>query len=499
MGRRRPAAGLAGGQCGHVRRGALADLAVAALVAVAAVPAALGWQAERTYTRVVERINADHRDLDVRIDAYDRGWLSSRARYTVRLGGRYREALRGIAGADRPLELHGRDRIRHGVWAGGRPAAARIDSAVHTARAPRDPGRDAGAHAPVLGATSVIGLTGDVRTRFRVPDRRIEAGARAPGGGGGRLVVEWHDVSGDAGLADGVGRFTLRVREAVLHDDRGDRLAIAGLELRQRSRRGAGGVRLQDARVAVRRLDLRVEGGARPLAFRLERLTLRNRVDAEGDAHVGIVSELAFERARVDGVALTDGRLETRLRHLRPRPLARLQALMAGMRRGHGAGGGPRPGGPPDAAIDAALAELLRGSPRLEADRLRLRTPDGRIAGDLRLAFDGERRFDLDAPLTLLGPLSVRLELQAPRALVRRGLYRGLRGQLPRGEFRAEMEARLRRQVERSVDLLVGSGLLAEQRDRLVLRIDKDAGGPALVNGRDVTAVIGAVAGLVRQ
>lgn len=474
----------------------IAGLVVLVLAAVVATPAALGWQTERTYTRIVERVNADNRDIAVRIDEYERGWLTARARYTVRVTGPYREAFREIAGTDQGLQLDGRDRISHGPWADGGPAIARIDSEIRMTEALQALGQEAIADAPIVSARSVIDLRGDVHSRFHVPDHRFEAAAGE--GGSEALSAEWREVSGNASLVDGTTRFTLLVRELALQNDGGDRFAVSDVEIGERSRRNGEGLRLDRAHLTIGRVDLRVDDPQRPLDFRMQGLELASEIDAAGD-HAGIDSLLGFERALANGIELTDARIETRLEHLRREPLARLQALMSEMRREHDPGEDLEARDVPDAEIRAALAELLRGSPRLQSESLQVDTPDGSISGDLRLAFDGERRFDINAPMTLLGPLSGRLELYVPREVVRRGLYTGMREQLPGGEPGADMEARLRRQADQAIDVLVGTRLLGEQDGRLVLRIDKEAGEPALVNDQDIMRLLQAIAGLMQR
>lgn len=475
-----------------------AGLVVLALAAVAAAPAVLGWQAERIYTRIVERVNADNPDIDVRMEAYERGWLGATARYSVRIAGPYRDALRDLAASERRLALDGRDRIRHGPWAGGRVAMARIDSELRMAGGPGSSQRTANGGDPVLRARTLIDLAGDVRARFHVADRRIEASAGNPGDDAGHLAIEWRDVSGEAGLVDGVTRLAARAGEMTLEDGRGGRLALTGVELDDHSRPGGDGLRLGRTELAIERLDVRADDPDRPADMRVEGLTAANETGADGD-HAEIGSHLAFERARVGGTELSDARIETRLAHLRRRPLARLQALIAEAQRRLEGGDELDARDVPDAEIRAALDELLRGSPRVPSGSVRVHTPDGRVVGDMHLDFDGDRGFDLDRPLTLLGPLSGNLELSLPRALVRRGLHAGMREQLSSGDLGDDMDARLRRQAEQTIDLLVGARLLDEQDGRLVVRLDKEAGGPALLNGQDVMQLIRVVSDLMSR
>lgn len=476
----------------------IAGSIVLVLAAVVATPAALGWQAERIYARIVERVRADNPDVHIRIDEYQRGWLTARARYTVSITGAYRAAFRGVAGTDQRLELNGRDRISHGAWADGRPAIARIDSEIRMTEALRALGQEAIADDPVLEARSVIDLGGDTHSRFRIPDFRFDAASRNREGETGGITIEWRDVSGEASLVNGTARLGMRVGQVALENDHGARVTITGLELGDDSRHDEQGLRSGRAELSVRRLGVRGDHPEQPLDIQIERLMAANETAVAGE-YAEITSLLAFERAVVNGIDLTDARVETRLGHLRREPLGRMQALMAEMQRRRGADDELDSRDVPDAEIDAALADLLRGSPRLESERLQVHTPDGRISGDVRLGFDGERDFDVDIPLTLLDPLSGRVELYVPRELVRRGLYARMREHLPRGEFGAEMDARLRRQVDQTIDLLVGARLLAEDGGRLVLRIAKEAGGQVRVNDRDITQLIQVLGRLMEQ
>lgn len=476
----------------------IVGLVVVALVAVIATPAVLGWQAERAYARIVERVHADNPDVDIRIDAYERGWLTARARYTVSITGAYREAFREVAGTDQPLELDGRDRISHGAWADGRPALARIDSEIRMTEALRALGQDAIADDPILEARSVIDLAGDAHSRFRIPDHRFEAVTGNPGGERGNITVAWRDVTGDASLVNGAARVAVRVREMTLEDERGDGVAVTGLELGDHSRLGEEGVRLGRAELSIQKLGLRSAHPEHPVDVHIERLSAANETTVTGE-HAAITSLLTFERAAVNGIDLTDARVETRLAHLRREPLGRMQALLAEMQGGLEADDELGSRHVPEAEVRAALGDLLRGSPRLEAERLQVHTPDGRISGDLSLAFDGDRDVDPADTRTLLGPLSGNLELYLPRDLVRRGILAGMRGQLSPGELGTDMDARLHRRAEQIIDLLVGARLLDEQDGRLVVRLDKEAGDPARLNGQDIMQLIRVVSGLVEQ
>lgn len=471
-------------------------------VAVPALPFAMGWQTERTYNDLVERVNADNPDVEVRIDDYERGWLSATVRYTVTITGQYHAAFRDITATDQALQLHGRDRIDHGPLARGEPAIARIDSEVRMAQALRALGQDDIADAPVLSARSVIGLDGEIRSRFHVPDHRFEVTTTGEDDADDseRFTIEWQGISGNAGIDGDLGRVLVVARQLGVHNDRGDRVMIRDFEAGDRSRRSSEGLWLGEAHLAADEVRFVVADPDQPVDFRMNRFTVDNRMDAE-DGHVQVGSTFAFASALANGVELDDAELDLRLEHLPREPLARLQTLMTEMQRELA------PGEEPDPEIDeqlrgeaaSAFADILRGSPRLATDSLRVGTPEGEITGELNAAFDGERDFDLALPVTLLEPLSGQFELRVPRALVGEGLYASMRERLEADEIDEKTEQQLRQQADQTINLFVGMGLLKEEEGRLIIRLDKETGGPPLLNDQNIMQMIQALSGLMEQ
>lgn len=476
----------------------IAGAAVLALAAASAAPAALGWQAERTYMQIVDRVNADNPDMEISIDDVERGWLVTDVRYTITVSGPYNDAFQEITDSDQPLVLTGRDHVRHGPWIEDGPAIARVDSEIRMTEALRALGQEAVADGPVLTARSVIDLGGDVRSHFRVPDHRFEATASADDDRIDNLTVAWRDVTGEAGLEGGLTRVMMQAGELTLESDQGDHLALTDIELGDRSRRSTEGLWIGRAYLDVGEVRIVVDDADNPLDFRGEGITAENAMDTR-DGHAALDSRFAFERAVANGFELSDARATVRVEQLEREPLARLQTLMGDLQRDLEPGQELTGEQVPEAEIRAAVGDLLKGSPRLESDELQVHTPDGRITGDLRVGFDGQRSFDLDIPVTLLGPLSGHLELYVPRALVRNGLYASMREQVATGEFSEEMQERLRNQVNQVITLLVGTGLIREEQGRLVVRLDKEAGGPALVNDREVMQMVQAIASLMEQ
>lgn len=465
--------------------------------ALAAAPAVLGWHTEQTYADIAGRVNADHADTRIRIDDYERGWLGARADYTVEIGGGWADLYHEAGGPEGPLRIHGRDRIRHGPWVGNGLGAARVDSELRMTEALEALGHSEIAREPVIHARSVVSVTGGLDSRFHIPDHRIEFEATGRDGEPERLSLNWREAGGRGGIEGDTTRVLLTVAEIALATEGGDRLTLNGLEIGDRSRRGDDGLWLGRMHLAIEDVALVIDDAAEPVDFHMKRLTIENHTDAD-DSHARADTIFAFDRARANGVTVGDGELHAHFSHLAREPLARLAATLERVQRQVDAD--PKAAEIDDATeaeLTKALGDLLRGSPQVRTERFHVDTAEGPIGGELRLRFDGERPFDPDIPVTLIDPISGHLELRIPAELARRGLYASMRQQLPEGHFEDEMDARLRQQVEQTINILVAMGLIDREEQELIFRVEKETGEPPLVNDQDIMAMIQAIASLM--
>jgi|GEM_PF-5871484 len=475
-----------------MRRKLITVIVITLLVALPATPAVLGWHTEEIYRDVAARVSDDNPEIDLRIHEYERGWLGARAQYTVDITGPWAELYREHADTDEPLQMHGRDDIRHGPWLGEGFGAARFDSELRMADALHALGHDEIADNPILVARSHINTRGHVDSRFHIPDYRFAFDAATDDGAPRTLTLEWRDAGGRAGIEGDLSRVLLLAPELTLSDDEGTHVAVRDFELGDRSRRGSDGLWLGRAHMAIAELEVALEEAGEALGMELNGLTIETRSEADDD-RAEVTSLFAFDDMSVNGNRFEDGEFRTRIRNLEREPLARLNHLI---NRAQQEFGQDEIDPAYEAEMMEAVDDLLRGSPELQSERIHIGTDEGPITGDLRLGFDGERPFQSELPITLLDPLSGHLELRVPRPLVRDALYAAMQGHLPEGEFGGEMEARLRQQVDQSINILVAMGLLEREGSEIILRVQKETGGPPLVNDQDVMAMFQALSQL---
>ena len=470
-------------------------IVVALVVGGALSPALLGWHTQQLHTELVAQVNAEHPDLDIAVDHYDRGWFDSRIAYTVTITGSWAEWLHDDAAPATAIELSGRDRVRHGPWVGDGIGVARVDTRLRAPETLRALGQDEIAERPIVHARSRIGIHGDTEARFSVPDHTIEVEARSDDERRERLTLSWQDAGGDAGVRGDVTHFSLRLPRLDVGNEAGEHLAVRDAVVSDRSRRGRDGVWLGEARAALGSAELTLAADEPPESLRLSGLSLDNHSDAEDD-RVTIDSRLRLDRLEANGIDLDASEIHLQLGHLDRAVLGRLTRALDGAQRELATD--PAAEAAADAEVRAALAELLQGSPELHTERLHIATTEGAITGELRAAFAGERTFDIDVPISLIDPLSGRAELRIPRVLVRDALYAAVTEQLPDGDFREDMDDALRNQIDQAINLLAATRLIEREGDEIILHIDKEPGGPPLVNDQDVMALVQALGELLQ-
>jgi len=455
------------------------------LVGVPASPAVLGWYTESAYRDAAAQLGAANPDVSVRIEAYERGWLSAEARYTIELGGPYADLRQDLTGQSGPIRITGRDRIRHGPVTDLRLRVARADSELRMTEFLRELGQDEIADDTVLAARSTVTPDGRLETRFHLVDHRIELAHE-----GERLALEWQDAGGRAEISAGVPSFLFVVPSLVMETGAGDRLELADLELGDRSHATPDGLRVGNNHVGFARLDIALSNVNAPDTLFIEQFALEN--EASVDDNMFRLSSLAtFDRAVAGDVELREAELSLLLTGLRRAPLARLVDMLNRIQAEEQAASGEL-GVDRETQEELAVIvdELLSTSPELRAESMRVSTGEGLVQGELVARFDGDRAYDSATPITLVDPLNGHLELRLPRSLVTRVMYDSMRGNLPVGEFGAEMENRLRTQVQQTVNLLVGAGLIKSDGDDLIVRVDKEAGSPPMLNNQDIMAMI---------
>ncbi len=479
-----------------MRRKLILILAVILVVGGASAPALLGWHTEQTYRELVEQLDGSHPDARIALEQYERGWLRSEARYTVEITGPWAEWLEENTDATAPIRIRGRDRVHHGPWVGDGFGLARVDSRLRMRETLEALDQREIAGRPIIHARSRINTRGELDSQFFFPDHEIDFEAESPDDGLQQMHLAWRDARGEAGVHGDTTKLLLRVAEIDVANDRGDRLALRDVEGGDRSRRGDDGLWLGEGWLSIGAASLELNEADQPAAFHLAELSLRNSNEADAE-HISVDSRVRFDALEANGLALHDGALHVRASQLARAPFARLNRALDDAQRELA---DDSAAGTADAEteIRTALADLLRGSPELRTERLHVGTDDGAITGELEAAFAGDRPFEIDVPVSLIDPTSGHAELRAPRAVVRNALYAAMEQQLPEGSFREEMDERLREQLDQAIGLLVVSGLIGRDGDDLIVRIEKDIGGPPLVNDQDIMALLQALSELLQ-
>lgn len=474
-----------------MRRKLIMALVVIVLVAVPISPAVLGWHAEQAYESISERISADYPDIDWRVESFERGWLTSSARYRVEIGGNWAETLQ--PGQDGPLVLHGRDRIRHGPWVGDRFSAARIDSVLRAPEWLQALGQDEIAREPIISARSHIDTLGNVDSRFHFPDHRVDIQDEQSADSAETVTIEWNDAGGHGGIEGDLTRVLVHVPDLRVTNDSGDAVSVRDFEIGDRSRRTSDGLWLGQLHLAVAEVAFVGGGAEAPDDARLRDFELRSETDADDD-YATAETRMTFAEFTAGAITFSDADIHTRAEQLARGPMARLSQLANDMQAGVNGDAAAN-----EEALYAAVDDLLRGSPRLASERMQVDTPVGRATADLALRFDGDRDFRSAVPVSLIDPLAGHLELRLPRELIRRSMYAAMSDEPPADLFTTEMDSRARQQVDQAINILVATGLMEREDDTLIIRMDKESGGPALINDQDIMAMIQALGGLFEQ
>lgn len=481
-----------------MRRKLIAVLIAGLAVAIPAAPAVVGWQTDRMYHDIVAQMDAQNEDISVRVDEYEVGWLESSSEYTIELGGPWAEALAEASDHDGPIRIHGRDHIRHGPWTGDGFGAARLDSQWRIPEVLRALGQEEIADQAVVNARSDLDSQGRLDSRFYLRDYAFTLTPDAATDQTGPLTVEWADASGRARIDGADTRVLATVPTFRLESSEGDALVLREFEVGDRSRRASDGLWLGRAHLAIGEVDLNVASAERAWSLNVADLSLANEAEVSDDETVVADSRFGFGELQSDQLTLGEAEIRTRATGLDREPLARLQGLL------DEAQATVRDEGPNGSGLDEldrevreAFGDVLRGSPRVQTERLDIETPDGAITGDLDLRFDGERPFDPSLAVSMIDPIAGDFELRIPTDFARRLAYASLAGEFPQGDLSAVRNSDQGRQINQAINILVGTRLIQRDGDHLIFHIDKDSGGPPLINNQDIMSLVQALSGLL--
>lgn len=385
-----------------LKRIVLTSLLLLAVIALA-LPWWIGRDAEARYRAMVSSSTESAMPFRLRLEAFDRGWLTSRARVSVQpvtAAARRLVALAAPAGAD-ALVLE--DRIAHGLLPlpgdgpgpGWRPALAVIHGEL---RAPDAPGGE-----PVARIGYRVGLAGG-----------LSMTVTAPGGGGGDFG--WRGLRLGADVPAGTGPAVLQVAA--------ERLAVP---------HALGRLVMTDV---AGRIDLDLPADGLPSGTAELKAAAAHLEAVDGDRQVGSATGLSLQAALDGGEEVTrfnlhgqlarlgspretygPGELDLSLTGLDTSALRRLAASAARL-QGQGLTGRARTA----AVAGALLAEtpsLLARGPVLSLDRAELATADGPLTAQGRLALETTERVVLNNPYLLQRAVAGHFQLRVPPVAAR--------------------------------------------------------------------------------
>ena len=406
----------------------LSLLVLALVIAHAATARWAGIEAERQIRAMLEQIDRET-VLQVRDLEYDRGWWSSRLRYTL-------EARHD--GGIPALDVN--DHIRHGPLISGnglRPGLGALDTRARVSGSDRD----------AFAASGLVALDGRIASNYRLHELTLpyvnaeEGSLRITlGDGEGTLVF---DPADNRIVHQG------RLSHLLVEERDGDgRIQLDGIRLDQNTAEEAPGLWAGALGVNIDRLRLwEADGDTMELAG----IRLEADVTPEGETFDGTLS-LAAERVSSGALLLGPGRVSLSLERIGIDAWSRTTQLMEEIRV---AGD--------DETVTATLLlhgpELLRQflghGPRIRLGEASLEVPDeGRLDASARINYPPDTELNMFNPLAAVNALEAELEFRVPVHLVRYWRRQRIRAELDSEQaqrdsplapeaYNAELEARL--------------------------------------------------------
>lgn len=381
------------------------------LVAAALVlPWWIGRDTEARYRALAASTGGSHVPVRLRVEAFDRGWFTSRATVSVQAAGHRARSLIDALGAPREADrLVLTDRIAHGLLPatghdgalGWRPALAAVSGRL------RAPGL--ADSAPLARLAYRVGLDGGVVMALDAP------GAGGPAGGSDR-TFGWRGLHVEATIPPGPGRLSLKIGAAELGAPQSlGRIILHDLEGRldaslPESGLPAGLIELgaREALVAEANGPNRM-GGANGLALRID-------FDGRG-TEASVTVEGSLDNVGSPRQVYGPGDLRLSVKGLDAGSLVR---LIDSVTRIHARGVTGRAG--TMAMAGALLAEtnaLLAHGPVLELERLELAGPDGPVHAKGRLELESTKPVVLNNPYLLQRAVKGTFEITVPPVAAR--------------------------------------------------------------------------------
>jgi uncharacterized protein YdgA (DUF945 family) len=244
-----------------------------------------------------------------------------------------------------------------------------------------------------------------------------------------------------------------------------------------------------DALIRPLEITLTPDGQELPQSIKLQGARVTSLSSCEGNL-VSITQNL-----EIDGIDLNDqtygpGRCEVEVKNLDGEVLGKIRAQFRKLLHDNQQSS-------PDQLLAKSVslyAELLKQSPEINLRQLHFATPQGNIDGSLQLSFDGSQSVDLENPAAMLQGLAAKAELALHETLVRQMITGSVlskfmaaraAGQIPETFNDDELAAMAEQQVTTQIDALLAQNFVVRDGDRLKTEATFDK-GELLVNGQSL-------------
>jgi uncharacterized protein YdgA (DUF945 family) len=361
--------------------------------------------------------------LDVKIDKYARGWLSSTAMVTTTIDMSQlappSKSQPKPPPSPKPLVLNFENDIRHGPFVNGQWVMAMIESRLVPSDEMADVVKYYFQDQPPFSQTTLVQMDGHYKTEFQVPpfngrDHLDQADIRWQGlKGTGRgdmqsqqcrfegsaplfervagkqkvllklLVLKWQGNRSSAGLMLGDGSFSLG--EMNVAGAKGENISIKGFKVLASSHEDQGLLAVQES-------------------FGFGRLAVENQFEM-GPGKLEIVLR------NIDQAVVSDMQRQVQQLQSTGVPPEQMGLKIAEMFKTSG-------------------ATLLKSSPEFELSKLNLTTAQGDVSGKVLVSFDGSTDFDINVPPSLVQGLKVDAQASVPTVLLKRIFESKIRARL---------------------------------------------------------------------
>lgn len=460
-------------------------------IALLAYPAAswyLGVQVESA-------LNAYHRQIDsssyvtVSERHYERGVFGATESLTLELFGDLTRGIEGGTSPRTPLHLTLRSRLRHGPFAGGRLAAAVLDSELQLDPETRAEIDRLTGGASLLSGQAVLQLDGSGAGRLSSPAFSTQIPDPETGE---TLRLVWGGLRGEVEFSPQMSRYSMsgRIPRLEMTNDAGVGMVMSGMRFsadQQRLLADEPLLYVGPQHHSVEEIRIVGEDDAH-LALAQVSYALDTPIEGE---FVDMIARMRVDAIESDGRRYGPAACDFSIRHLHAQTLAGLyRRLLDVYSDPSQAGAGAREPMQELARVAEPALELLGYRPTIHLDRLSLATAEGELLLEADASLPGIPPGGFENPALLLAGLDARARIAVPKALLIRLAAERAGTQLAAmsgtGAARALDEPdteMLAAQLEVELAQLIDQGLIQRDGDALTSEVTLEA-GQLRVNGK---------------